>query len=185
MSIEDNESEGSPSGSVFLSLVVAVLCLCVLIIPLLMGKGDLKGDEKQFVQKQIQQIVDHHYTEAVPVVLKKNVMANGGYALPAVNPVAPIAPDQAFEKAYKENKELSQSRELRFHGKTDEAIRVMESYVIQHPKAVVARIELASCYLKSNQLRKARLACIAGLMSRPSGDERKTLWQMIERCPKG
>lgn len=185
MSFEDNESDGSPSGSVFLSLVVAVLCLCVLIIPILMGKADLKGDEKQFVQKQMQQIVDHHFAEAVPIALKKNVMANGGYASPALNSSTPAAPDQVFESAYKENKELSQARELRFHGKTDEAIRVMESYVLQHPKAVVARIELANCYLKSKQLRKARLACIAGLMSRPSGEEKKTLWQMIERCPKG
>ena len=187
MRYEDNEDfDSSSSSSVILgTLFIAVLCLCVVIIPFLMKRVDLKQDEKQFVQEQMQQIVDHRYAEEVIAIMRKNVMENGGYVPPAVSRVALMAPDQIFESEYKEHKELSKARELRFHGKTEEAIRLMESYVIQHPRVVVARVELASCYLKSQQLRKARLTCIAGLMAHPSAHEKQALWQIIERCPKG
>lgn len=182
----NEDSEGSPSGTLILgSITIAVLCLCVVIIPLAMGKVDLKDKEKQFVQEQMHQIVDQHYTKEVPVALKKIVMENGGYSPPALNKSAQAGPDHVLESEYKASKELNQARELRFHGKTDEAIRVMESYVVQHPAAVTARIELANCYLKSMQLRKARLACIAGLKAHPNANQKEALWQLLGRCPKG
>lgn len=187
MRYEDNEeSIGSSSSPVLLgSLIIGVLCLCVLMSPFLMGNGELKKDEKQFVQEQMQQIVAQRYAEEVSHILKRNVMENGGHAPPVMTTSVAAAPDQTIEAEYTEYKELNHARELRFHGKTEEAIRLMESYILEHPKVVVARVELANCYLKSKQPRKARLACIAGLMAKPSEHEKKALWQIIERCPKG
>jgi len=186
MSYDHDESEAGPSSSALLgTLIIAVLCLSVLVIPLLMGKTNLKEDEKQFVQQQMHQIVDQHLATEVPITLKNNVMKNGGYTPPAITGTAAVVADEITEADYKGAKELNHARELRFHGKTDEAIQLMESYVRQHPNNVVARVELANCYLKSKQPRKARLACIAGLKAHPSEQQKKTLWQIIERCPKG
>ena len=167
------------------SVSTALLSVVAIMIPLSMQSSGAKRVEDKFAQEELQRIVETHITQQVPLTMNEHVLNNGGFIAGAARPSAPSAAQQVREQIYRKDPLLSEARQLRWQGKTEDAIRILEPYVLKNPTLVSARIELASCYLKLKQLRKARFACIAGLTNNPSAQEKAMLWEILNKCLKG